>query len=251
MTTFRRLAIALLRLLVKLNKFNMGSAPSRAKSFQIRNRKATQANKCPEIPSNKLTPVCLTNNTLPEFASKLEKALCWTSKFDKVWSRRFSKSVNGLLLEARDVMSRLVDERDYSTADEIVARILLLRGAWGDEAFHQLKINSFPRERIKSGTAVILTGQYFKPEPFYEGNERLLKTYFFEVRDIETGDNVFTYFLEYSNVLQTFYVLCVLYPGGRSQVARYGGSCPSYWTVRNDVLRDFTSREDCVVSNCD
>lgn len=128
--------------------------------------------------------------------------------------------------------------------------ILRLRIAWGSEAFEFLKIKSFPRERIETKSAVILAGQYFKPEQFYESDDRISRLYFFEIRDVETRDFVFTYYLECSNILQKFYVLCLACSGGHLQIAKYGKTCPSYWTVREDMLKDFTYKEDSALAKC-
>lgn len=239
----------------------MGSCPSRSKhegnslmqldDGNLKRSDAVRRKRATEIPSTELTNVCVEDNTLREITSKLEKALCWTSKHDVCWSVEFSESVNKLFVEACEKLTDLAESEDYSTADEIVNMILRLRTAWGSEVFEYLKIKSFPRERIETKNAVILAGQYFKPEQFYKSDDRLLRLYYFDVRDAETSEFVFTYYLECSNILQKFHVLCLACSGGHLQIAKYGKNCPSYWTVREDMLRDFHCKEDSALAKCD
>lgn len=238
----------------------MGSCPSRSKHEQDLYSHHTTDNskrsdgktrkRLTEIPATELTNVCLEDNSLREIISKLEKALCWTSKHDVFWSSEFSESVNGLFADSCEEISRLAEGGDYDTADIIVKMILRLKTAWGSEAFEFLKIKSFPREKIETKSALILAGQYFKPEQFYESDDRISRLYFFEVRDAETRDFVFTYYLECCNILQRFYVLCLACSGGHLQIVKYGKSCPSYWAVREDMLRDFTCKEDSTLAKC-
>lgn len=239
----------------------MGSFPSRSKhkedlfsqhstTDRTKRSDAKARKRLADIPATELTNVCLEDNSLREITSKLEKALCWTSKHDVSWSSEFCESVNDLFLDACKEISRLAEGGDFETADAIVKMILRLKTVWGNEAFEFLKLKSFPRERIETKSAVILAGQYFKPERFYDSDDRILRIYFFEVRDAETSDFVFTYYLECSNILQRFYILCLSCSGGHLQIFKYGTVCPSYWTVREDVLRDFTHKEDNALSKC-
>ena len=232
----------------------MGSCPSRSKrdansSKQFRDdnsrldgvaRKSREAN----FQTTQLTNVCIEDNTLRDLTSKLKKALCWTSKHDACWSVEFSESVNELFVDACRCMSDLAESEDYGKADEIVKMILRLRTAWGNEAFEYLNIKSFPRERIETKNAVILAGQYFTPERFYEDDDRLFRLFYFEVREAETNEFMFTYYLECSNILQKFHVLCLSCSGGHLQITKYGKNCPCYWSVREDMLRDFQYKED-------
>lgn len=198
-----------------------------------------------------LTNVCLETDALTELKAKLEKAVCWTSKYEISWSPEFSRSVDELLLEACDEMSRLIEAgRNRSTVDEIVRMILRLRGAWGSEVFEYLNIKFFPRERIETKTAVILAGQYFEPDKIYKTDNRICRLYVFKVRDAETKVPVFTYYLECSTILQKFYVLCLECSGGHLQITRYGSGCPSYWTVREDMLGDFGCKEQNALVKC-
>lgn len=235
----------------------MGSCPSRSKhegdsrvTDKAKRRDVNTRRRATEIPATELTNVCLEDNALRDITSKLEKALCWTSKHDVSWSAEFLESVNELFEDACEEISRLAESGDYSTADVIVKTILRLRGAWGSKPFEFLKIKYFPREKIETKSAVVLAGQYFKPEQFYESDDRILRLYFFEVRDAETNDFLLKYYLECSNILQRFYVLCLVSSGGHLQIAKYGKNCPSYWTVREDMLRDFNYKEDSALAKC-
>ena len=236
----------------------MGSSPSKGELFtqegakyKMSKREVVKARRRLEFLSTELTNVCLEEDNLKEVTSKLEKALCWTSKHDVAWSPKFSNSVNELFVDACEEMSRLSEMGNCSMADEIARMILRLRVAWGSDVFEHLKIKSFPRERIETKNATVLAGQYFKPEQVYEGDDRICRLYFFEVRDAETNDFVFTYYLECSNILQTYHVLCLACSRGHLQVAKYGKTCPSYWTVREDMLRDFTCKEESALAKCD
>lgn len=237
----------------------MGSSPSRGERFtqeagtkrNMTKKEVIKTKRSTEFLSTELTNVCLEDNSLWEVTSKLEKALCWTSKHDFSWRPEFSHSVNELFLEACEEMSRLTEQGNFNVADEIAKMILRFPIAWGSEVFEHFKIKSFPRERIETKNAVVLTGQYFKPERFYESDDRICRLYFFEVRDAETNEFVFTYYLECSNILQKFHVLCLACSGGHLQIAKYGKTCPSYWTVREDMLRDFSCKEDSALAKSD
>ena len=233
----------------------MGSCPSRSKheadmhvTDEAKRKDVKTRRHLKEIPAAELTNVCLEDNTLREVTSKLEKALCWTSKHDVSWSTEFSESVNELFVDACEEISRLVEGGDYSTADVIVKMILRLRSTWGSKPFEFLKIKWFPRERFETKSTVVLAGQYFKPEQFYESDDRILKLYFFEVRDAEANGFLLKYFLECSNILQRFYVLCLVCSGGHLQITKYGKNCPSYWTVREDMLKDLNYKEDSTLA---
>ena len=236
----------------------MGSTPSKT-TFQITQNRSKSKNTDVGVASTKgrleflskeLTNVCLEDRSCTEIRSKLDRALCWTSKHDTSWSLEFCNSINDLFMEACDVMSRLVEVGNYVAADDIVKRILRFPVIWGTQVFQHLKIKSFPRERIETKSAVILAGQYFKPEQFYKSDDRLHRLFFFEVRDAETGQYVFTYYLECSNVLQKLYLLCLSCSGGHLQLAKYGKTCPAYWTVRENVLGDFINKEESALRNC-
>ena len=236
----------------------MGSSPSKEKFFTEDGAKPCRARKRTvmkerslDFLSTELTNVCVENHTLSEVTSKLEKAVCWTSKHDVSWGPEFSNSVNELFLEACEQMSRLIEVEKCGMADEIVKMILRLRIAWGSEVFKHLNIKSFPRERIETKNAVIFAGQYFEPDQFYDSDDRICRLFFFEVRDAETNVFVFTYYLECSNILQKFYVLCLVCSGGHLQIAKYGNTCPSYWTVREDMLKDFSCKEESALAKCD
>lgn len=236
----------------------MGSSPSRGETFtqegkkyKKRNNVVIKAKRRPEFLSKELTNVCLEENTSKYLTSKLEKALCWTSKHDVSWSPEFSNSINELFVEACEEMGRLAEFGNNSTADEIAKMILKLPVAWGSDVFERLNIKSFPREQIETKNAVIRAGQYFKPEQFYKGDDRIYRLYFFEVREAETNKFVFMYYLECSNILQKFHVLCLVCSGGHLQIAKYGKTCPSYWTVREDMLRDFSCKEESALAKCD
>lgn len=194
--------------------------------------------------------VCSEDRNLQELKSKLERALCWTSKHDTSWSPDFCNSINELFVEARNEMSRLAELGNFVAADDIVKRILRFPVVWGGEIFEHFKIKSFLRERIETKSAIILAGQYLKPDQYYKTDDRLYRLYFFEVRDAETDQYVFTYYLECSNILQKFYVLCLSCSGGHMQLAKYGKTCPAYWAVREDMLNDFINKEQSALTKC-
>lgn len=236
----------------------MGSTPSKT-TFQITQDRSKCKDRDHGVASTKgrldflsreLTNVCLEDRSSTKIKSKLDRALCWTSKHDTSWSLEFCNSINELFMEACDAMNRLVEVGNYAAADDIVKRILRFPVVWGTQVFEHLKIESFPRERIETKSAVILVGQYFKPEQFYKNDDRLHRLFSFEVRDAETGQYVFTYYFECSNVLQKLYVLCLSCSGGHLQLATYGKTCPAYWTVREDVLCDFINKEESALRDC-
>ena len=234
----------------------MGSSPSKGErvkrqdvKFKMKKQDVIKTSR-ELILSTELTNVCLESDALTELKAKLEKAVCWTSKYETSWSPEFSRSVDELLMEACDEMSRLIEAGNRGTADEIVRMILRLRFAWGSEVFEYLNIKSFPRERIETKTAVILAEQYFEPDKIYKTDNRICRLYAFKIRDAETKVPVFTYYLECSTILQKFYVLCLECSEGHLQITRYGSTCPSYWTVREDMLGDFGYKEQNALAKC-
>lgn len=74
---------------------------------------------------------------------KLERVLCWISKYDILWSLDFCNLINELFVEVWNEMSCLVELGNFVVVDDIVKRILRFLVVWGGEIFEYFKIKFF------------------------------------------------------------------------------------------------------------
>lgn len=192
------------------------------------------------------------DESLDELLSEFEDALFWPKR-DKCFPSSASvDSMNTLFRKAATEMSRLAGNGKYNEADEVADALLELVDVWGDGVFKTLNMNFFTREEISLGRFVARVGQYLKPEPLQENDDDLtVKLYFFIVYDTDLEKYVCTYHLEYRDfdgMADAVYLLKLRSRKGKCKIAAYGNTSPSYWKIREDVLKDFVKRKRSFIS---
>ena len=191
-----------------------------------------------------------------EVLEELSKAYRWREQFDHP-SSEFLSLMDGLYMECQlhlTVLSARGDVDSRREADAIVSEMVALRNYWGPCLLPSSTCNAFVRERIPLTLGVeqrhfrIDCAQFFEPVPFY-GNQQssscpgeLMKLYRFSVYNVATNEVVLRYYLERSNVIQLYHVLCFTCENYRGQVRPYGVEPPTYWEVRQNMLEDVYSR---------
>lgn len=177
---------------------------------------------------------------------KLEHARGWREKIRRVETptelENYRLKIAGLLNSATMEMSRLTKENRHHDVEKVVNSIVHLRNALGDDFFEASGINAFGREVTYLESCVITGGQYFKPVMIQEDDDTTVKLYFFIVSDADSTEVLFRYYLEHVSFLEDFFALGLLTPDGHTHVEIYGSICPSYWTIRQDVINNVTSR---------
>ena len=190
-----------------------------------------------------------------ELMEELSKAYKWREQF-KQPSSEFLALMDRLYMECQlhlTVLSSRGDPDSRREADAIVSEMVALRNYWGPQLLPSSTCNAFVRERIPLTLGVeqrqfrIDCAQFFEPVPFY-GNQQnscpgeLMKLYRFSVYSVATNEVVLRYYLERSNVIQLYHVLCFTCENYRGQVRPYGTEPPTYWEVRQNMLEDVYSR---------
>ena len=192
-----------------------------------------------------------------EIFSKLKKAYEWKEKYDHP-SQEFLSLVESLFVECQlhltDISSR--DDIEFRReADTIVQEIIAVRNRLGPRLLPNSILNAFVRESIPVtiGTTSqprqfkVVCAQFFEPVPFYDnhppGNPgQLMKLYRFSVYDLQRNEVIVRYYLERSNLMQLYHVLCFTCGNSRGQIHPYGTEEPPYWDIRQRMLEDVNSR---------
>ena len=190
-----------------------------------------------------------------ETMEQLSKAYRWRDQFEEPTSE-FLALMDRLYMECQlhlTALSSRGDPESRKEADTIVGEMVALRNYWGPRLLPSSTCNAFVRERIPLTLGVdqrqfrIDCAQFFEPVPFY-GNQQsscpgeLMKLYRFSVYNVATNGVVLRYYLERSNVIQLYHVLCFTCENYRGQVRPYGTEPPSYWEVRQNMLEDVYTR---------
>ena len=190
------------------------------------------------------------DEALDKLMSALEDALLWPHR-DRFFPNSASiDSMNTIFCMATAEMSRLATAERFSEADEIADALLELVNVWGESVFQTLKMEFFTREEISFGRFAVKVGQYLKPEPLQE-NDLAVKLYFFIVHDTDLEKYVCTYHLEYRDydgMAGAIYILKRKSRKGKAQIVTYGDTRPTYWRIRQDVLKDFAKRKRSFIS---
>lgn len=154
--------------------------------------------------------------------------------------------IRGLFESSTKEMTRLSGEMKITEVEEIARALVRLTALWGNDFLSCFNIKSFIREvitlEVKGIEYLVQAGEFCKSEPFYGEDERLVKLYYFHVKDLSTKSRIMSYYLECSNVIQPYFMLGLSVSGTHLSVESYDRSCPSYWVVREAVLRDMRSR---------
>lgn len=178
----------------------------------------------------------------------IKLAYSWKEKYQST-NDEFMAEMSQLFVNSQEHLTQISSSPEFhKEADAIVNELIALRTHWGPSLFPP-GMTALARERIhlmigeESKPYRIDSAQYFEPVPYYaDGNVGgIMKLYRFSVYDLTTGEIVMRYFLERSNVLQLYHVLCFAdVAGGRGQIAPYGMECPSYWVLREKVIENVT-----------
>ena len=190
-----------------------------------------------------------------EIMEELSKAYHWREQFEHP-SPEFLALMDRLYMECQLHLTALSSRGDLESrreADMIVNEMVALRNYWGPQLLPSSTCNAFVRERIPLILGVdqrqfrIDCAQFFEPVPFY-GNQQsscpgeLMKLYRFSVYNVAKNEVILRYYLERSNVIQLYHVLCFTCENYRGQVKPYGTEPPTYWEVRQNMLEDVYSR---------
>lgn len=175
---------------------------------------------------------------------QIRNAISWPETFDS--KQELQDLVRQLFQSATGEMTTLATEKKYSEVEEIVKAIIRLASQWGEELLASLDIKSFIREviriNVKGIQYTINVGEYFKAQPYYTRDNRLVVFYFFHVSESITKSRIMSYYLECSNIIQRYFVLGLSVSGSHLRVCSFDRCCPSYWVVRETVLQDMKVR---------
>ncbi len=184
----------------------------------------------------------------------LKRAYKWRDEFDNP-SQEFLSRMDKLYMDCQLHLTALSAQNDVDSrreADTIVNEMVRLRNHWGPQLLPNSVCNAFVRERVALTLGSdnrqfrIDCAQFFEPVPFY-GNQQgnpgeLMKLYRFSVYDVANNEVILRYYLERSNVIQLYHVLCYTLDSYRGQVRPYGSEFPSYWELRQHMLDDVNNR---------
>ena len=127
-------------------------------------------------------------------------------------------------------------------ADAIVNELISLRQYLGPSLFPS-NMTALLRERIYAAAGPHLSLyridciQFFEPVPYRPGTSGIMKLYQFSVYD-DSNKIVIHYILERSDIINLYHVLCFADgKGSRGQLVPYHEKCPSYWELKDQVLK--------------
>lgn len=189
-----------------------------------------------------------------EVLSHLKAARGWRERFAHP-SQDFLSLMDRLYMDCQLHLTALSSRGNVESrreADALVSEMMALRDHWGPQLLPNSVCNAFVRERIPLTLGSnqrqfrIDCAQFFEAVPFYNNQHdnrgELMKLYRFSVYDVAKNEVVLRYYLERSNVVQLYHVLCFTCENYRGQVHPYGSEPPSYWEVRRHMLEDVYSR---------
>jgi hypothetical protein len=179
---------------------------------------------------------------------KLQHALTWRNVYvdlhDKNSLEELRTKLHELLNSATVEMGYLIRDERYSEAEDVVSAILRLKGSLGNELVEAVQIAAFVREVTTFNEFVLTGGQYFEPMMVNDDDENVLKLFFFLISDVETRQTMFRYYVEYTSLIEEFFALGLVTSYEHVEIEVYGSSCPSYWEIRQDVIRNAREKID-------
>ena len=187
-----------------------------------------------------------------QLKEKLKEAYRWKERFQQP-TQDFLGLMDHIFMECQIYLT-LLSTKDTAEsrreADALVDEMVAVRNHWGTKLLPVTICNAFVRERIPLTLGLqqyrIDCAQFFEPIPFYvsqeQGKGELMKLYRFSVYDLTKNEVVLRYYLERSNVVKLYHVLCYSLGKQRGQVYPYGSECPSYWEIRKHMLSDACTR---------
>ena len=182
----------------------------------------------------------------------IKEAYKWKERFTSP-DKEFLKEMDKLFMDCQVHLSDISAQSTPAArkeADSLVDEMIALRNHWGTKLLPTSICNAFIRERIYIDLGFhhyrIDSAQFFEPVPFYSQSSQntgeLMKLFRFSVYDLSREEVVIRYFLERSNVIQLYHVLCYTLNGQRGQIHPYGAECPTYWDLRTHMINDLCSR---------
>lgn len=191
--------------------------------------------------------VCLSDSIASEedpriqkFSYKLREVYTWRERYGSQ-SEELQDSIKELLEYSMRLQSQLAVEGRFDEADRVAKDINNIQHFWGKGLLHELNLSQFNREIMEMPPLRITASQYFQPEIVYDDN-KTMKIFLFAVTEASTGNMGFKYYFVYNRVESDCYMLELVTSKGIYPVTVYGVICPSYWTVREDVLHDISRR---------
>ena len=177
---------------------------------------------------------------IQKFLYKLREAYTWRERYGSQ-SEELQDSVTELLEHSMRLQSQLAIEGKYDDADRVAKDINEMQHFWGKGLLQELNLRQFNREIMDMSPLQITASQYFEPEVSFKDNQKL-KVFSFTVTESSTGNMGFKYYLIYNRHESDCYMLELVTSKGVYPVSLYGVICPSYWSVREDVLYDISRR---------
>ena len=182
----------------------------------------------------------------------LQDAYSWAEMYTDP-TPDFSFKMNHLFTKCEShftFLSKEGSQRDKRECDFLVQELLQLRAHLSPRLLPLATRNAFMRERISvtmgEGSEEhqfrIDCIQFFEPIVFYGNSlgkkEDLVKLYVFVVTDLKKDAVLIRYYLERSFLYDFYHVLCYFKDNNRGQLKPYGTSCPTYWTIRQDMYQN-------------
>ena len=188
-----------------------------------------------------LTDLIEEDPRIQKFSCKLREAYTWRERYGSL-SEELQDSVTELLDHSVRLQSQFAMEGRYDQADRVAKDINDMKHFWGKSLLEQLNLRQFNREIMDILPLRITASQYFEPEVTFKDDKKL-KVFSFTVTEFSTGKLGFKYYLVYNrHESADCYVLERITSKGVVPVSVYGVICPSYWSVREDVLYDISRR---------
>ena len=187
-----------------------------------------------------------------ELMGSLKNAYKWRDAYSQP-TQEFLTLMDRLFMECQVHLTEL-SSRDSADsrkeADTLVQEMIALRNHWGTQLLPPSVCNAFVRERIFITIGLqqyrIDCAEFFEPAPFYVNQAQnvgdLMKLYRFSVYDLSRNEVILRYYLERSNVIQLYHVLCYSHGNQRGQVHPFGVECPSFWEIRKYMMNDVCHR---------
>ena len=177
---------------------------------------------------------------MQNFLYKLREAYTWRERYGSL-SEELQESVTDLLDHSMRLQSEFAYEGQYDEAERVAKNISEIQHFWGKTLLEQLNLRQFNREMMNISPLRITASQYFEPEVAFKDSTKL-KIFSFAVTESSTGNMGFKYYLVYNREEADCYMLELMTSKGVYPVRIYGVICPSFWSVREDVLYDISGR---------
>ena len=175
-----------------------------------------------------------------QFLYNLREAYTWKERYGST-SDELHDNVKELLRHSTSVQSELAIEGNFDGADRLAKDTEEIKNFCGKDFLDHFEMRTFNREIMTMRPFIITASQYFEPEKVYKDQEKQ-KLFSFSVAEATTGNLIFKYYLMYTRHDMDCYVLELMTSKGIYLIRPYGVITPSYWSVREDVLYDFSRR---------